>query len=133
MLIPLLKNARKQEVSKYMFRKDRKDRKEREDRPRQQLAKNFPELLDKYIFSRKSLPYELSTLLLPAVLLYDNYMNRLPDWEALWWSLQKAFVIFAVCLFAILLQPFLEQLLLFLLPVLSSWFPRDKNKGPPSP
>lgn len=68
------------------------------------LAENKWALIDKYILSKKLIPFVLAIIVIGWMLIQDNGAGKLIDWKAMWWTLQKCFVVLGLYGFIVFIQ-----------------------------
>ena len=63
-------------------------------------------MIDKYLFSRYSVPFVLMLAVIGYIFIQDNGAGKLTNWPGIWWTLQKSGILLGL-LFLILFFQFL--------------------------
>lgn len=74
------------------------------------LAESQWALIDKYVLRKKLIPFVLAILVIGWMIIQDNGAGKLTDWKAVWWTLQKCFVVLALYSFIVFIQWILQTL-----------------------
>jgi hypothetical protein len=70
----------------------------------QPYAQTYSALIDKYVFSRRFLPFALAAIVVFCLILQDNGAGKLTNWHGIGWTLAKCGMALAIFVVVLVLQ-----------------------------
>jgi hypothetical protein len=77
----------------------------------QTYVKNAWELIDKYILSKKTLPFVIVIILLGFIIIQDNGIGKLNNWEEIWWTIRKCVTLIVLFIIIEFVQWFYQKII----------------------